>query len=373
MTEHRRGSTSPAPAPYDVVVGHGVLGRAAGAARATASQRVARAAPAALARPVTRRATSPAGLRGRSPSSCPTARRPRPPRSPPTAGRRSAQAGFTRSDAVVERRRRRHHRPGRLRRRDLAARRARSCTCRPRCSAWSTRPSAARPASTPPRARTSSAPSTRRPACSATSTCSRPLPRHDCVSGLGRGHQVRLHRRPGDPRPGRDGPGRPRSTRLGRAPPSWSSASIRVKAEVVAGDLRETGGADGHPGREVLNYGHTLGARDREGRAATRPARRGGRRSGWSSSPSWPGSPAGSTTRPPTGTAPCWRRSGCRTTWSRRAVRRAAGDHAGGQEGPRRHAALRRPRRAGQARGPRRTRPSELLRAAYAEIGRRDA
>jgi 3-dehydroquinate synthase len=34
--------------------------------------------------------------------------------------------------------------------------------------------------------------------------------------------------------------------------------SIRVKADVVAGDLRETGGAAGHPGREVLNYGHTL-------------------------------------------------------------------------------------------------------------------
>lgn len=34
--------------------------------------------------------------------------------------------------------------------------------------------------------------------------------------------------------------------------------SIQVKADVVAGDLTETGGADGHPGREVLNYGHTL-------------------------------------------------------------------------------------------------------------------
>ncbi|MFB9767078.1 3-dehydroquinate synthase family protein, partial [Nocardioides kongjuensis] len=34
--------------------------------------------------------------------------------------------------------------------------------------------------------------------------------------------------------------------------------AIRVKAEVVAGDLKETGGRDGHPGREVLNYGHTL-------------------------------------------------------------------------------------------------------------------
>jgi len=34
--------------------------------------------------------------------------------------------------------------------------------------------------------------------------------------------------------------------------------SITVKADVVAGDLEERGGADGHPGREVLNYGHTL-------------------------------------------------------------------------------------------------------------------
>ena len=34
--------------------------------------------------------------------------------------------------------------------------------------------------------------------------------------------------------------------------------AIRVKIDVVQGDLRETGGADGHPGREVLNYGHTL-------------------------------------------------------------------------------------------------------------------
>ncbi|GAA1959557.1 3-dehydroquinate synthase [Nocardioides panacihumi] len=34
--------------------------------------------------------------------------------------------------------------------------------------------------------------------------------------------------------------------------------AIRVKAEVVVADLKETGGADGHPGREMLNYGHTL-------------------------------------------------------------------------------------------------------------------
>ena len=34
--------------------------------------------------------------------------------------------------------------------------------------------------------------------------------------------------------------------------------AIQVKADVVAADLKETGGANGHPGREALNYGHTL-------------------------------------------------------------------------------------------------------------------
>ena len=34
--------------------------------------------------------------------------------------------------------------------------------------------------------------------------------------------------------------------------------AVRVKASIVAGDLRETGGSAGHPGREVLNYGHTM-------------------------------------------------------------------------------------------------------------------
>ncbi|WP_121251033.1 3-dehydroquinate synthase [Nocardioides ferulae] len=34
--------------------------------------------------------------------------------------------------------------------------------------------------------------------------------------------------------------------------------AIRVKIDVVVDDLRETGGRDGHPGREALNYGHTL-------------------------------------------------------------------------------------------------------------------
>jgi 3-dehydroquinate synthase len=34
--------------------------------------------------------------------------------------------------------------------------------------------------------------------------------------------------------------------------------AIRVKIDVVVADLKETGGVDGHPGREVLNYGHTM-------------------------------------------------------------------------------------------------------------------
>ena len=34
--------------------------------------------------------------------------------------------------------------------------------------------------------------------------------------------------------------------------------AVGVKVDVVVDDLKEQGGADGHPGREVLNYGHTL-------------------------------------------------------------------------------------------------------------------
>jgi 3-dehydroquinate synthase len=35
--------------------------------------------------------------------------------------------------------------------------------------------------------------------------------------------------------------------------------AIRVKVDVVVADLRETAGTATHPGREALNYGHTLG------------------------------------------------------------------------------------------------------------------
>ena len=35
--------------------------------------------------------------------------------------------------------------------------------------------------------------------------------------------------------------------------------AIQVKIDVVEADLKEVGGTAGHPGREALNYGHTLG------------------------------------------------------------------------------------------------------------------
>jgi 3-dehydroquinate synthase len=35
--------------------------------------------------------------------------------------------------------------------------------------------------------------------------------------------------------------------------------AIKVKIDVVSADFKETGGSAGHPGREALNYGHTLG------------------------------------------------------------------------------------------------------------------
>ena len=34
--------------------------------------------------------------------------------------------------------------------------------------------------------------------------------------------------------------------------------AIRVKVDVVVADLKELGGSNGHPGREALNYGHTM-------------------------------------------------------------------------------------------------------------------
>jgi 3-dehydroquinate synthase len=40
--------------------------------------------------------------------------------------------------------------------------------------------------------------------------------------------------------------------------PELVERSIQVKIDVVVADLKETGGSGGHPGREALNYGHTM-------------------------------------------------------------------------------------------------------------------
>jgi 3-dehydroquinate synthase len=44
----------------------------------------------------------------------------------------------------------------------------------------------------------------------------------------------------------------------GEVLPELVERAIKVKIDVVVADLRETGGDAGHPGREVLNYGHTM-------------------------------------------------------------------------------------------------------------------
>ena len=222
-------------APYDVVVGTGLLGELPGAARRrrrSGSRSSTRAAlPAtgeALPRGPRRRRAS-----RRTASRCRTARRPRRARSPAYCWEVLGQTGFTRT--------RRGRRPSAAEppptwpasspRPGCAA--SGSCTCRRRCSAWSTRPSAARPASTPPRARTSSAPSTRRPACCATWRRSTTLPRNDYVSGLAEVVKCGFIADPAildlieaDPEAaGR--PGRPRTLR------ELVERSIRVKADVV--------------------------------------------------------------------------------------------------------------------------------------------
>ena len=86
-------------------------------------------------------------------------------------------------------------------------------------------------------------------------------PRLAAPGGAGRrsrrGDQVRLRRRPRDPPHRR---GRPVGGARRRLPQLREviERAIQVKVDVVVGDLKETGGADGHPGREVLNYGHTM-------------------------------------------------------------------------------------------------------------------
>ena len=186
--------------PYDVVVGHGLADRLP--ALLGDGRRAGRACAPGEPRRRRRSSTRSSGTTTSSPCRCPTARRPRPRRSPPTAGRRSARPGSPAptpsSPSAAERpptSAASWPRPG------CAA--SGSCTCRRRCSPWSTPRSAARPASTPGPARTWSA-SFHEPAgvlCDLATLAT--LPARRAGRRPRRGGQVRLHRRPGHPRPRR--------------------------------------------------------------------------------------------------------------------------------------------------------------------------
>ncbi len=83
------------------------------------------------------------------------------------------------------------------------------------------------------------------------------LPPAELVSGLGEVVKCGFVADPeilrlveGDPDAARD-PASPQLREL-------AERAIRVKVDTVVADLRETGGSDTAPGREVLNYGHTL-------------------------------------------------------------------------------------------------------------------
>ncbi|MCW2829275.1 MAG: 3-dehydroquinate synthase, partial [Marmoricola sp.] len=83
------------------------------------------------------------------------------------------------------------------------------------------------------------------------------LPRAELVAGLGEVVKCGFIADPqiltlveADPAEARD----PRSARLREL----VERAVRVKIDVVVDDLEERGGSDGHPGREALNYGHTL-------------------------------------------------------------------------------------------------------------------
>jgi 3-dehydroquinate synthase len=83
------------------------------------------------------------------------------------------------------------------------------------------------------------------------------LPRAELVAGLGEVVKCGFIADPqiltlveADPAAARD----PRSARLREL----VERAVRVKIDVVVDDLEERGGSDGHPGREALNYGHTL-------------------------------------------------------------------------------------------------------------------
>ena len=148
-----------------------------------------------------------------------------------------------------DRRRRGDDRPRRLRRRHLAARRPGRARARPRCSAMVDAAVGGKTgintaagknlvgAFHEPAGVLCDLGAARDPAARRT------------WSRAGRGGQVRLHRRPRDPRAGRGDPAAADLTRRRRCCASWSSGRSGSRSTSWSADLRETGGADGRPGR----------------------------------------------------------------------------------------------------------------------------
>ena len=154
------------------------------------------------------------------------------------------------------------------------------------------------------------------------------LPPADYRRRPGRGGQGRLHRRPGDPRPGRGRPGaaptrRRRAARAGRAGgPGQGRGGLRGPARVRR---RGRSSTTATRWRTRSSAWSATGSARRRGRG--RPGLRGraGRRR----------RPAGRR-RPPTGTARCSTPLGLPMTYAGRRLAGAARGDAGGQEGARR-------------------------------------
>ena len=346
--------------PYDVVVGHGLLGELPGLL-GDGARRVPSSTPQRCARPraARRRRCWPRGLRRARCSPVPdgeaaktrrgrgraAGRRWARPASPaPTPS--SASAGEPPPTW-----------PGSSPRPGCAA--CGSCRCRPRCSAWSTPRSAARPASTPPRARTWSAPSTRRPACCATWPRWRRCRAADLVSGPGRGGQGRLHRRPARSstcsRPTR----RPRRTRRSHALRELVERAVRSRPTWSPRTCAEVAGLRGDPQLRA----HPR-PRDRAGRALPLAARRRGRRRHGLRRRARPAGRPARTPTSSTGTARSWPRSACRRPTRGRAGR-AARRHARRQEDPRRDCCASSSSTGWRARPARGARPTTCSVAAY--------
>ena len=349
-----------AAAPYDVVVGHGLLDRAARPARPRASQRVAVHPPrgrcARAAEAVCDDARGAAATTSHADRGARRRGRPRPPRSPASCWAALGRAGLHPLRRGRRRRRRRDHRPGRLRRRDLAARRPRRARAdhaarhgrrRGRRQDRHQHRRGQEPRRRVPRAgRRAVRPATAARRCRATTWS----------AGLAEVVKCGFIADPAildlvEARPGR------RGGPAGAVLRELVERAVRVKADVVAGDLRGD-------------------RRRRRGRAARRSttATRSATRSSGSRATRWRHGDAVAVGM--VFAAELARLAGRlddATADRHRAVlallgpaddvrgRRLAGRCCDamrrGQEGPRRPAALRRPRRPGPARDPRRPRP----------------